>query len=391
MTTTQDLGQYFTTNTELKQKVLEFVLNEPQLILEPSVGQGDLVQIIHSTYPHISFDMYEIDPTISLLSDIPTNVTYCNFLDKDISTRYNTIIGNPPFVRTTTGNLYIDFIRKCFQLLQPNGELIFIIPSDFFKLTSASILLDTMMQNGSFTHIYHPHKENLFTNASIDVLIFRYCKTVSLENKVFYNNETVFLRNQQGLITFHKELSMNTIMIKDSFDIYVGIVSGRDKIYKHKEFGNITVLNGLNKTDNYIFLETFPSKNIPLNNYLLSHKQELLNRKIKKFNEKNWFEWGAPRNIKKINEHWGKDCIYICNLTRQSIVAFKGKVQYFGGGLLILIPRNKIQLEPIINYLNSPEFKQNFLFSGRFKIGHRQISNSLISQSLIVPTNQTPS
>ena len=46
------LGQYFTTNIELKKKVFEFVLNNPSNILEPSVGQGDLVstryQIQHS-------------------------------------------------------------------------------------------------------------------------------------------------------------------------------------------------------------------------------------------------------------------------------------------------------------------------------------------------------
>ena len=39
----QNLGQYFTTNKELKSKVYEFIKNEPLIILEPSIGQGDLV------------------------------------------------------------------------------------------------------------------------------------------------------------------------------------------------------------------------------------------------------------------------------------------------------------------------------------------------------------
>ena len=47
METIHALGQYFTTNEELKKKVLEFVMNNPDIILEPSVGQGDLVQIIY--------------------------------------------------------------------------------------------------------------------------------------------------------------------------------------------------------------------------------------------------------------------------------------------------------------------------------------------------------
>ena len=38
MTTKHDLGQYFTTNTELKEKIFEFILNDPSNILEPSIG-----------------------------------------------------------------------------------------------------------------------------------------------------------------------------------------------------------------------------------------------------------------------------------------------------------------------------------------------------------------
>ena len=40
------LGQYFTTNIELQNKVYEFILNKPSNILEPSIGQGDLVVFI---------------------------------------------------------------------------------------------------------------------------------------------------------------------------------------------------------------------------------------------------------------------------------------------------------------------------------------------------------
>ena len=122
-----------------------------------------------------------------MLDNIPKNVIYEDFIEADVKKKYKTIIGNPPFVRTTTGNLYIDFIEKCYNLLLNNGELIFIIPSDFFKLTSASKLLNIMITNGTFTHIYHPHNENLFENASIDVIVFRYCKNKKLnENLLFY-------------------------------------------------------------------------------------------------------------------------------------------------------------------------------------------------------------
>lgn len=37
--------------------------------------------------------------------------------------------------------------------------MIFIVPSDFLKLTSASKILNIMINNGTFTHIYHPNNE----------------------------------------------------------------------------------------------------------------------------------------------------------------------------------------------------------------------------------------
>jgi len=97
--------------------------------------------------------------------------------------------------------------------------------------------------------------------------------------------------------------------------------------------------------------------------------------------KKTGLNGGALRNINTMKENLNKECIYTHNLTKQKNVAFKGTVNYFNGNLLILIPKEKINLNKIIDYLNSNIFKNNFMFSGRFKIGHRQISNSYIDIS----------
>lgn len=371
------LGQYFTTDINLKKKVSEFILNQPERILEPSVGQGDLIEIIQQNHKEIEFDMYEIDRSISLLKGIPDNVMYGDFMQQSIMKQYKTIVGNPPFVRTQQGNLYIDFTRKCYELLESDGELIFIVPSDFFKLTCSSKLLNTMLQNGTFTHIYHPHNEKLFKNASIDVIVFRYCKSNLLEKEVLYNEKKLYIINSNGCVTFDNHANSSTIVFRNYFDIYVGLVSGKESIYKNK-LGNMKILNGEGIENPYIYIEEFPCANEQINSYLLSHKNSLIQRKIRKFNDNNWFEWGAPRNISTMKKNLGKDCIYLHGLTRKTKVAFRGKVTYFGGGLLMLLPKEKIDLDSIVSYINSDSFKQNFMFSGRFKIGHRQISNSYI-------------
>lgn len=380
MTTKHDTGQYFTTNLLLKQTIFEFIQNSPSYILEPSIGQGDLIAYLSEKMPNTTFDMYEIDPTIKLLEKIQRdNIIYGDFLKQTITKKYTTIVGNPPYVRTKKGNLYIDFVEKCYNLLDDAGELIFIVPADFLKLTSASKLLDSMMAHGTFTQIFHPNNEKLFDNASIDIIIFRYCKNPLLDKKTLYNGRSLHIINSNGLITFETRENNSTVMFGDYFDIYVGLVSGREEVYKNRDLGNIEVINGEDKIEKYIYIQEFPCDNPKINEYLLGHKDALIQRRIRKFNEDNWFEWGAPRNITTINANLGKDCIYINTLTRNPKISFLGKVAYFGGGLLMLKPKkDSSRLSDIVSYINSDTFKSNFVFSGRFKIGHRQLSNSYI-------------
>ena len=386
MTDYHDKGQYFTEDKDLQNAVMSLIFNIPSRILEPSIGRGDLVSCVQDKFKNVPVDMYELDDEIVMLEGIKKEeIVYGDFMIQNIDVKYDTIIGNPPYVKTKKGNLYIDFIDKCYHLLENNGELIFIVPSDFLKLTSAVKIIKEMMLNGTFTHIIHPNKENLFKNASIDVIVFRYCKNKSLPKKTLLNDTVKYLIHTDGLITFSDSLESQEHVFKDYFKVAVGMVTGKESVYKNTELGNIQLLNKKDVKDDYILVEKFPTKKKEtttfdewkkLNDYLLKHKDTLITRKIKKFKESNWFEWGAPRNVKLIEENMGKDCIYISNLTRQSEVAFIDKVQYFGGSLLMLLPKEEIDLKKVVSYLNSEKFKKNFTYSGRFKIGHRQLSNS---------------
>lgn len=385
MSNQKNFGQYFTTNIILQETIYKFIKNNPQCILEPCVGRGDLTEYIISKNPEISFDMYEIDPTLHVNENNKNKIKWCDFLKEEIQKKYKTIIGNPPYIKTKKGNIYIDFINKCFDLLLEKGELIFIVPSDFFKLTTASYLLNKMIEEGTFTDIYHPHNERLFKEARIDILVFRYCKNKNLEKKCMYNDHLLYIYNNNGLITFNRNKIDKKIYLGDLFDIYVGIVSGKDAVYKNEILGNIKVLEKENVKENYICITKFPTENAEINNYLLKNKDILINRKIKKFNEENWFEWGALRNINAMKSEKNKsnECIYMYRLTRNENIAFKDKVTLFGSQLLMLKPKTKLNLDKIVNYLNSNDFKQNFVFSGRFKIGHRQLKNSFINYSFI--------
>ena len=330
----REMGQFYTTDAGLNEKVVEFIKNKPKEILEPSVGRGDLILPVIRKFPKVKYDLYEIDESLDFKVD---NINFCNFLETNIGKQYTTIIGNPPFVKTKKGNLAIDFVQKCYGLLEKNGELIFIIPADFLKLTSTAALLDEMMQNGSFTDIYHPSEENLFDYASINILLFRYCKNPSLPKKCLYNGILKNIHINNGTILFLDESISNYKTFSDYFDIYVGLVSARDEIYKN-DIGNIDVLVSKNCMEKFIYPKIFPTQNESIDNYLQEHKVELISRKIRKFNEDNWFEWGAPRNVETMEKEIGKNCIYVHNLTRKDEIAFEGEVGYFGGSLIMMIP-----------------------------------------------------
>jgi len=371
-------GQYFTTNNFLKENVYKLIENNPSIILEPSIGQGDLIDYIKKKNTEIIFHSYEIDKTIQLLPSIKNeNIIYGDFLKQDINLKYDTIIGNPPYVKTKTGNLYLNFIHKCYELLNDDGELIFIVPSDFIKLTSATNIINKMLNNGTLTHIIHPNNENLFENASIDIIIFRYCKNKKLPNNILYNDVNKFLINTNGIITFSDKKDINMNPLSEYFSIFVGMVTGKESVFKNEEYGNISILTNTNTTNKYILINKFPTENHSLNKYLLSNKKNLISRKIRKFTEKNWYEWGALRNYNTVKQHLGKDCIYVNNMSRSRKICFKDTVKYFSGNLIIMIPKQKINLDKVVEFINSEQFKQNYMYSGRFKIGHKQLSNGL--------------
>jgi adenine-specific DNA-methyltransferase len=374
------MGQYFTISDDLQQFVFDKVKHKGSLILEPSFGAGHLLKKFkeaNADYPIICYELDStITPTISF--NAHQTIIYGDFTTQLITQKFKTIVGNPPYVKQSTGNLYIKFIELCFGLLDADGEMIFIVPSDFIKLTSASSLIDAMIKEGSFTDFLFPHDEKLFENASIDVVVFRYEKGCMTKMAVV-NEKEVFCNVNKGIITF-SDSEVHGSPIDSQFNVYVGLVSGRDEIYR-VPFGNIDILNDKDRVEKYIFTESFPTENATIDTHLQSHKAELLERKIKKFSEKNWFEWGAPRNISSIQKFMGKPCIYIRNMTRNKEVAFIGQVQYFGGSLLCLVPKNNMtesELQKVIQHINSTTFQKDYMYAGRFKIGHKQISTAIL-------------
>ena len=387
----KSLGQYFTISPLLQQFVADSVKYKGARLLEPSFGAAHLLTPFLNANPDYPMVCYELDSTIKPCVQFNEHQTviYGDFTKQTITQRFKTIIGNPPYVKQSTGNLYIKFIDLCYNLLEPTGELIFIVPSDFLKLTSAASLITTMVANGSFTDFLFPQDERLFEGASIDVVVFRYEKGLlpsaastqaSTEEKprpARVNGNLMLCTANKGILTF-SQTELKGSPVSSLFNVYVGLVSGRDEIYR-VPFGTMDILNDKDRVQRYIYADSFPTGNAAIDTHLEANKEALKARKIRAFNATNWFEWGAPRNKRAMEANKGKPCIYVRNMTRSKEVAFIGTVQYFGGSLLCLIPKDPAtSLEAVVAHFQTPEFQRDYIYSGRFKIGHKQVSTAIL-------------
>lgn len=382
------LGQYFTTDKTLQDWIFNHVKHKGQELLEPAFGAGHLLIPFLAHDARYPMTLYEIDPSIKPAVSLKPQqkVSYADFTKAHHTRLYKTIVGNPPYVKKKTGNLYIEFIERAFEALTADGELLFIVPSDFLKVTRAAKIIKRMCAAGAFTDFYFPHDEGLFENAAVDVLLFRYEKGSKLTT-ARVNDILKPVNVSNGILTFRDKLGK---ALGEQFDVYVGLVTGKDEVYK-QPIGNMDLLIDFEKTEKYIYPFYAPIEKNAINAHLWAHEAELKERKIRKFDDDNWWQWGAPRNISVMREKAGQPCIYVRTMTRRPQIAMVGKVQYFGGTLLCAIPRvpmTATDLEAVVSYLNTSKAQHDYIYSGRFKIGHKQLCNIQLPEYCDRPHNR---
>lgn len=249
------------------------------------------------------------------------------------------------------------------NLLKNNGELIFIVPRDFIKTTSALKLNERLFNNGGFTYWHEFGDEKVFMDASPNVAIFRWVKG---------GTHTIPVTIHNGYLTFGEEQTeKKKVYLNTLFDILVGGASGANGVFI-EESGNIDLVvsdtkrTGQTKKAHYTTTPT---------NYLQTHKAILLARRIKTFNESNWWEWG--RKIRHIDG----PKIYVNNKTRDMQPFFTNDSGWFDGSVLALVPKadNPYSIETLIEILNNTDWDaQGFLVGGRLIFGQRSLSNAYI-------------
>ncbi len=362
----ETLGQVFTPQSVVAQ-MLTLCRNEGR-VLEPSCGNGAFFNEIPNCVG-IEIDSHHC----------PEGAKNMDFFDYPVSEKFETIIGNPPYVRyqdipketkmkiksnlfDERTNLYLFFIEKCINHLTEHGELIFITPRDFLKATSSINLNKFIFENGTITDIIDLGDQKIFKGFSPNCVIFRFEKgdfsraTNVTKRFTLCNGQLLFTDNQYPLF------------FSDVFFVKVGAVSGADKYFESEEYGNrdfvcsYTCQTG--KTKRMIYNEQSP--------YLKQFKQELLNRKIRHFDETNWWTWGRNHYVSSEKR------IYVNAKTRNTRPFFLHESNDYDGSVLAIFPHNQnIDLQHACNMLNEVNWNElGFVCDGRYLFSQKSLESS---------------
>lgn len=371
----KNLGQVFTREKEIKL-MISMIKNSGN-ILEPSAGTGNFLNHLNNATG------LEYDSTIC-----PPGVLNIDFFDYDTSNKFDTIIGNPPYVgfkeivdntkskldlakfdkRT---NLHVFFIDKCLKHLKSNGEIIFLTPRDFIKQTSAIPLINELHKTGTITHFYDYGDEVLFTGFSPNCAIWRFEKDNFSRKTELLNSQIVDQQNIGGQFVFSN--TTYDYKLSDIFDVKVGGVSGLDSVFVNP-----------NGNEDFVYSKTHTTGNTrkmyynTRNAFIESKKQELLKRKLKTFDESNWWLWGRDF----VNNN--KKRVYVNCKTRKSNPFFTHTCNKFDGSILALFLRDQnLNAKHCAKVLNSIDWGDlGFKVGGRYCFSQKALQNTKIPNKI---------
>lgn len=386
------LGQVFTPES-IVNKMLSLVRSTKRCqnprFLEPSCGNGAFFKHLPQNKVGIELDRMLIESVNNTFNkhtqSILLNIDFFNY---DVSEKFDCIIGNPPYVRyqdildstklllssyknffDLRSNLYLFFIYKSLLHLKDKGELIFITPRDFLKSTASIKLNHFIFKLGTITDFIDLGDKKIFQNAQPNCAIWRFEKgnftrnTSCLREFHCINGQILFTKN-------HYNIAFSTL-----FFVKVGAVSGADSIFVNEEFGNMEFVGSKTaksgKTKKMIYGEF--AKNCT---YLKQFKQQLLKRKIKKFDETNWWAWGR--------DYYKSDLprIYVNTKTRNKKPFFIHECKAYDGSVLAVFPKFQVNskiLQKLCDKLNEMDWEElGFVCDGRFLFSQKSLENCML-------------
>lgn len=145
--------------------VVENLLNNIDLsqygtkVLEPSAGNGNVCSILKERYPDKDITALEIrEEELGNLIMCSDEVIIGDFLERQEKSKYDIIIGNPPYSKA------MEFVNKSLELLKEDGVLIFLLRTAFLESKSRY----EFWQKNKLSGLYTLSKRPSFTGKGTD-------------------------------------------------------------------------------------------------------------------------------------------------------------------------------------------------------------------------------
>jgi type I restriction-modification system DNA methylase subunit len=226
-------GIYFTPPSCVNSNIelLKPYMAEIKHILEPSCGSGEFITSLKSSFSgQVSITGIEYNETIynSILQLDADNVSILkqDYLTFTPSTKYDLIIGNPPFYVMKKDrvdkiyypyfdgrpNIFILFIMKSLELLNDNGILSFILPKNFLNCLYYDKTRNYISKNCQILNIVERDDKFIDTQQETIILIVRklHVKT-DIDNKKYIlsiHSYTIFVVEDNMNMNMNKILKL---------------------------------------------------------------------------------------------------------------------------------------------------------------------------------------
>lgn len=149
-----------------------YIPAHPMKILEPSAGQGAIVEgvnnFIQTSKPH-EWTVVEPHPLNAVkLSEMGLHPNIMTFEEFQTNERFEMIYANPPFKHDT------EHVKKMIDLLDKNGSMVVVLPSSFENKSKNKMILDRMereFEYYSFIKVEDKAFKESGTNVSTVILI----------------------------------------------------------------------------------------------------------------------------------------------------------------------------------------------------------------------------
>lgn len=276
-------GIYFTPPETVAKniKLLEPFIKNMKTVLEPACGSCEYILQLKEAYSNMSITGIELNETIyeSIKVLNKENITLINdnYISREITTKYDLIIGNPPyFVMKKDAvdnsyynyfdgrpNIFVLFIIKSLKLLNDGGILSFVLPKNFSNCLYYDKTRKHIIENFNILNIIEC-SDDKYIDTKQDTII------LVLQNKKPKNNNTEFSINISGYTIFGtpnnisklNELYIDSKTLSDlGFNVSVGnIVWNQHKKVLTDDSNNTSLIYSSDITNNKLTIKEYANK-----------------------------------------------------------------------------------------------------------------------------------